>query len=113
MANTFWVNLPMKEAALLIDKAVVEGSVTGEQIDSYTISGPEDTTCLVTIYEKHYYRAGNRLTLTVIVDDMEGSTRVHTISGGGGEGFFRFDWGASDSFEEVAWRALEQFAIRK
>lgn len=48
---------------------------------------------MVAVYEKHYYRAGNRLTLTVVLDDFTGRTRVHCISGGGGEGLFRFDWG--------------------
>jgi len=35
------------------------------------------------------------LTLTVVIDDLTGRTRVHSVSGGGGEGLFRFDWGAS------------------
>ena len=34
------------------------------------------------------------------LDDFEGRTRMHYVSGGGGEGLFRFDWGAANSFEE-------------
>lgn len=44
------------------------------------------------VFEKHYYRAGNRLTLTVIINNLEDITRVHYISGGGGQGLFTFDW---------------------
>ena len=62
---------------------------------------------MVLVFEKHYYRAGNRLTLTVTLDDFTGRTRVHCASGGGGEGLFRFDWGAGDSFEGVVHDALD------
>ena len=72
---------------------------------------PQGGTCVVAVYEKHYYRAGNRLTLTVILDDLTGQTRVHCISGGGGEGLFRFDWGAADSFENVVHDALDAYRI--
>ena len=61
------------------------------------------------VYEKHYWRAGNRLTLTVTIDNMSGRTRVHTVGGGGGEGLFRFDWGASQSFEGVVQDALAPY----
>ena len=65
--------------------------------------------CLVSVYEKHYWRAGNRLTLTVTVDNLQGRTRVYLVSGGGGEGLFRFDWGASQSFESVVQDALAPY----
>ena len=62
----------------------------------------------MSIFEKHYWRAGNRLTLTVTVDNLQGHTRVHLVSGGGGEGLFRFDWGASESFVSSAIDALSR-----
>ena len=54
---------------------------------------------------------GNRLTLTVVLDDFTGRTRVHCISGGGGEGLFRFDWGAAESFEGVVHDALSHYRL--
>ena len=72
---------------------------------------PGGGTCVVAVYEKHYYRAGNRLTLTVVLDDFTGRTRVHCISGGGGEGLFRFDWGAAESFEGVVHDALSHYRL--
>lgn len=65
----------------------------------------------MSIYEKHFWRAGNRLTLTATVDNLQGRTRVHLVSGGGGEGLFRFDWGASESFESCAIDALAPFRL--
>ena len=97
MAQSFFVSLTPHDAEERIYQAVVGGSVTGEAIDRFQLSGQGGDICLVSIFEKHYWRAGNRLTLTVTVDNLQGHTRVHLVSGGGGEGLFRFDWGASEA----------------
>ena len=110
MNETFHVSLKIDETVRLIDEAVVGGSITGECIDAYTVAGPDGKSCAVLVYEKHYYRTSNRLTLTAVVDDMGENTRVHCISGGGGR-FFRFDWGAAQSFSSVVQRALERYRI--
>ena len=110
-SNTFRVSLSVDEADRLIYSAVVQGSITGERIDYYEIYGPNGTRCQVSVYEKHYYRAGNRLTLTVTIDNLSGYTRVHYASGGGGEGLFRFDWGASSSFANIVPNALASYIV--
>lgn len=111
MALDFRVNLDPEQAAEIINQEIIDGSITGELIDSHIVHGENGKLCIVSVYEKHYYRAGNRLTLTVIIDNMEGVTRVHSISGGGGKGLLRFDWGASESFEICVEYALEQYRI--
>ena len=111
MENTFYVSLSPAQAICEIDNAIINGSITGEKIDEYTQCTPDGKQFYVVIYEKHYWRASNRLTLTVILDDFAGSTRVHCIGGGGGEGLFRFDWGASYSFQEAAAKALMPYRI--
>ena len=111
MAQSFYVSLSPHDAEARIHAAVVGGSVTGEEIDRFMLDGPDGKVCLVSIYEKHFWRAGNRLTLTATVDNLQGRTRVHLVSGGGGEGLFRFDWGASESFESCAIDALAPFRL--
>ena len=111
MATEFRVDLSPGQAAEMVDRAIVEGSVTGTLIGSHRVQGEGGRLCIVAVYEKHYWRAGNRLTLTVIIDDMDGATRVHSISGGGGEGLFRFDWGAAGSFEGCVAEALAPFRL--
>ena len=100
MENTVFLSISLCDAMQRINEIIVQGSITGEQIDSYTVNARGAGQCVVLIYEKHYWRASNRLTLTVTLDDFEGRTRMHYVSGGGGEGLFRFDWGAANSFEE-------------
>ena len=109
MENTCYVTCSIGQCAELIHSAIVDGSVTGELLARYGVRSPDGLLCLVMVYEKHYWRAGNRLTLTVTIDNMSGRTRVHTVGGGGGEGLFRFDWGASQSFEGVVQDALAPY----
>lgn len=111
MALDIRVSLEPIKAAEIIKSEIINGSITGELIDCHTVKGDNGKICVVSVYEKHYYRAGNRLTLTVIIDNMDGNTNVYLISGGGGEGFFRFDWGASKNFESCISEALEMFRI--
>lgn len=99
MSQTVFLSMGMDEAVQRIDQAIVQGSITGTQIDSYSVDVRGAGRYVVLVYEKHYYRAGNRLTLTVTLDNFEGRTRLHCAGSGGGEGLFRFDWGASNSFE--------------
>ena len=111
MADTYMVNLSVPEAAARIRSEIENGSLTGELIDFHQVQLP-GAQCVVMVYEKYYYRVNNRLTLTVALDDAQGRTQVHAISGGGGEGvLFRFDWGASDSFAAAVQRALQGYLL--
>lgn len=107
----FLVRISPREAVALVDKEIVGGSITGVKIDEHICTADNSREVIVTVYEKHYYRANNRLTLTLIVDSFGGLTRVHAIGGGGGSGFFRFDWGASSSFADVVERALQEYKV--
>lgn len=111
MDNTLKVSMSVDETVKLIYDKVINGSVTGELLDKYEIKSPDNKKCTVMVFDKHYYRAGNRLTLTVIIDNLEEATRVHYISGGGGKGLFTFDWGAADSFENIVPESLEEYII--
>ena len=108
--DNYFVSLTLDDCVEQVRSAVFD-SVTGEEIDAYAIAHPGGGRCVVLVFEKHYYRAGNRLTLTVTLDDFTGKTRVHCASGGGGEGLFRFDWGASESFEGVVHDALSGYCL--
>lgn len=110
-SNQIRVNLAPKDATQVIYNYVIGGSVTGELIDNYTAYECNGVSCIVLVFEKHYWRVGNRLTLTVVIDNLNGVTNVRSIGGGGGEGFFSFDWGASSSFSNCAVNALQGYII--
>ncbi len=106
MPATYTLTCTPEYAASIIRQTVEDGSITGELIDRYDRQAGEYR-CIVLVFEKHYYRVGQRLTLTVTIDNLSGTTRIHTVGGGGGEGLFGFDWGAAESFETSVLRALE------
>lgn len=111
--NTFYVTLQAEYVVKMLYDAVIGGSVSGELKDEYTITTPQNGVCTVLIFEKYYGRVGNRLTLTVVIDNFSGNTRVHYTSGGGGSSFlFSFDWGASDSFASIVPNTLSPFIIK-
>lgn len=106
--STFYVSLSMQDTAALIDDTIICGSVSGTLIDRFVANHPDGTHCLLSVYEKHYLRAGNRLTL----DNFFGHTRVHMTGGGGASGVIRFDWGAASSFNQSVVQALSPYMIQ-
>jgi len=105
------VSLSVKEAEVRI-AAYMEQSVSCVCLDR-ACRNVDGRSLITLMYEKYYYRAGNRLVLMVMIDDFSGETRVHTVGGGGGEGiFFRFDWGAGAHFAHAPMEALKAHIVR-
>lgn len=107
-----YVSISPIEVAKLINNTIVNGSITGELIDEYVTDADNGTMVIVQVYEKHYYRAGNRLTLTVVIDNLTDRTHIHATGGGGGQGLFRFDAGASERFEDCIYDAIYKYIIK-
>ena len=108
----FYVSITPQEAIEQITKTIVNGSITGELIDKYITDTGNGAMVCVMVFEKHYYRAGNRLTLTVVIDNLRENTHIHVVGGGGGQGFLKFDWFASDNFEGCVYDTLRKYQIK-
>ena len=103
----FYVNITPEEAADKVYSKIVQ-SVSGELIDEYRRNTPDGRKMIMLVFEKYYMRSSNRAMLTFIADDLDGRTRIHLSSGGGGDGLlFRFSWGANTSFLNLAKKAFE------
>ena len=109
---TCFVSLSMEDCQKIIHEAAVSGSITGTLIDHYMAGEEGGPRCVVMVYERNYMRVGNRLTLTAVIDNLDGPTRVHCTTGGGGA-MFRFDWGAAGSFTARVDEALRPYIIRE
>ncbi len=108
--DDFKVNLSLRDTIDKLDKGIKRESVTGEKIDYYVITGDEDRGAVLLVYEKYYSRVNNRVTLTITVDNLEGTTKVHCIGGGSSQGiFFKNDWGASSNFTALPRDILNDF----
>ncbi|MFJ7729104.1 DUF6054 family protein [Neobacillus sp. NPDC097160] len=106
------VSITPKEASEKIEEAIVNGSISGTLIDRYhrSIGNFE---FIVLVFEKYYFRSGNRGSMTITIDNLEGAAKVHAAASGTAQGaIFRFDWGAGNSFINSVIDTLEPFRAK-
>ncbi len=66
------------------------------------------------IFQKYYFRAGNRAALVVIADNLKGFSEVRSIATGSSQGvIFDFDWGAADSFANSTREILKEYILEE
>lgn len=107
----FDINISPVEAMNKIHNGVIGGSISGKLVDYYErVSG--DHQVVVFVLEKYFMRTSNRSSMTVTIDNFGDATKVHAVASGSSESpFFRFDWGAGDSFANSVENALAQHII--
>lgn len=81
------------EITALLKERIPECGWTCELVDSASRAGAE-----LLVFEKHYYRAGNAVSLTVLITSAEGQVIVDSVGSGAKEGLFDFTWGAEEDF---------------
>ena len=109
--NDIKVSLSPKEA---VDKiqAFLKHRYVVDCLDNYMLQTEQGTEIVMRLFEKYYMRVGNRATLTVLANNIDGVTNVHLVAGGSSNGvLFRFDWGACDDFVELAQSALQEYRL--
>ena len=83
--NTCYVHLTVAEAAREVCALVEKAGMSSKMADCHELRQGDELRGMVLIFEKYYVRAGGRLAMTVVLDDLEGRTRVYwTVGGGGG-----------------------------
>ena len=72
--NTCYLNLSVAEAARTVS-----------ELDCHELRQGENLCGMVLLFEKYFLRMGSRLTLTAVLDNLEGRTRLYwTVTGGAG-----------------------------
>lgn len=105
------VSITPREACDMVEQAIVNGSISGTLIDRYDRSN-EEFEVIVLVLEKYYMRSGNRGSMTVTIDNLDGATKVHAAASGTSQGaIFRFDWGAGNSFLNSVLNTLEPYKV--
>ena len=92
------VTLTPSEAAEVVGDKLAGGIVSAELLDSYNRRAAD----------------GKEVPRTLVADNLDGNgtTRVRLSAGGGGNSlFWRFDWGAGESFAQEAANALETYQL--
>ncbi len=101
----FEVNLTVKEAYDLL-KSYDFGDVIHQELKELG----NDKQFAVIIVEKYYIRVKNRVSLVIMIDNIDETTKIKAISSGAGRGVFsNFDWGASDDFENSVQKLFHDY----
>lgn len=108
-----YLSISPQKAKELLSETIIKGSITGELIDEYNYDLDYGSKIMVLIFEQHFFRAENRLTLTVVIDNVSGKTHIHAVGSGGGKGLFKFDYGAADKFEESIYDAFYKYIVKE
>ena len=96
-----------------IDAAVMQSGISCERM-GWAADRLGTVDVITAVYEKYYWRAGNRASLTVTVLGDGSDIRVHAVGSGGGQGaLFRLSWGAEESFVGVVADLLEGMGFRR
>lgn len=90
------------EISAVLKERIPECGLTCEMVDCVSRGGTE-----LMIFEKHYYRAGNFLTLTLMVSADGEGVIVDSLASGAREGIFDITWGAEEDFAEEAIEILQ------
>ena len=81
------LNLSVGEAARTVCALVEKAGLSSKMADCHELRRGDDLWGMVMVFEKYYIRAGSRITMTVVLDGLEGRTRAHWVVTGG-EGVF-------------------------
>jgi len=94
-----WIKQELPKTALSLE-FVDEGSIDS---DSYLM-----------VYEKYFMRVKNRVSLSIMLKEVNQKTEIIAIGSGAGQGaLFSFDWGSELDFVIDFTRLMESFGYMK
>ncbi|MEA4822679.1 MAG: DUF6054 family protein [Clostridiaceae bacterium] len=102
----------VSDIAGVVKSGIQNSGISCELIDTVS-HGSGDFSVVVMVFEKYFWRASNRASLTVVVSGAGDRVTVEAIGSGGGQGpLLRFSWGAEDSFAETVAEVLRPYGFR-
>lgn len=107
---SFDVKLSLDETIKKLDSEIIQGTIT-EKIDFHEIHSECKNKAVVIVYGKRYFRAGNRLTLTLCIEELKDRTHIHVISISGIEVGASDDGEVSRKFTSFPRKILEEYII--
>ncbi|MCK6081604.1 hypothetical protein KZX37_07700 [Microbacterium sp. EYE_5] len=112
MLQTMEISLVPFDAARVVLDHVQASGMTVECVGQHATATDAGHQMAMLLFEKYYIRTSSRASLTVLIENLTGPTKVVFRGSGGGEGaLFRFDWGAASDFAASVVDALEPYAV--
>jgi hypothetical protein len=92
----------------LIKTELPKRALSLEVVDEGYIKGNSDAYLIV--FEKYFMRVSNRVSLSIMLSEVNGKTQIVAISSGAGTGaLFKFGWGSEEDFLSDFERFMEGY----
>ena len=105
------VRIPPNEAEKIIERAVTSSGMSVNQVASHRNAATDGKEVILLVYDKYYMRNSSRASLSVLIENIDGSTNVIAVGSGGSQGaIFNFDWGTANNFEKTVFDAMQPYA---
>ncbi len=99
--------------AHIIEDGIYKSGISCELVDRADRAFSDGTRATMLVFEKYYWRAGNRASLSVMITGKNNTVNVDAVGSGGGTGiFFSFSWGAEDSFTAKLEKILTEYCFK-
>lgn len=107
LLKEYRVSASVRTCADTVESYILNSALSAQLIDRHEISAG-GYHVITLVFEKYFIRNSSRASLTITIDNLSSSTRVHAVgSGAGTNTLFRFDWGASSNIEAMVGEALK------
>ncbi|GAB6168318.1 hypothetical protein JCM1393_07780 [Clostridium carnis] len=103
----FKVSISPQEVENLIEK-----KLKYEFIDSSRYCIGDNKYILTLIYEKYFFRNNSKAAIIIIIDNMDGYTKVKSVGAAAGAGALNINWGAENELVEDVEKILSEYQIR-
>lgn len=96
----------------LIKQKLPKTALSLEFVDEGYIQS--DTVSYLIVFEKYFMRVKNRVSLSIMLSEINHKTEIIAIGSGAGQGaIFSFDWGSEEDFVYDFTQFMESFGYRK
>ena len=96
----------------IVTDGILSSGISCELVGRADRSFSDGTRATMLVFEKYFYRAGNRASISVMISGRDGNVSVDAVGAGGGTSvFFRFSWGAESSFVSTLEKILNNYGF--
>lgn len=113
-AFDFYVTLSLAETAEKLKEGLHGKIVKAEILDEYQRTLPDGKEIRLMVFQKYAFMSNDRPILTVLLDELDGKTKVHLYGASGVGGALGIDWMEDGAeFAQKAQNVLKEYKVEE
>lgn len=110
----FYVTLSLAETAEKLKEGLHGKIVKAEILDEYQWTLPDGKEIRLMVFQKYAFLSNDRPILTVLLDELDGKTKVHLYGASGVGGALGIDWMEDGAeFAQKAQNVLKEYKVEE